>query len=186
MLKFSKKCTYLLAIAMLISCNSTGGQSVEETAGIEIEISGMVNYPQSGGIVLLEEILATGQLGDRDTIALSENYTYSFRKKMTTPGIYRLNFYGLQFVNILLDDENIQVNVDGNNRNGFVQISGSTDHKLLDEFQLFNADFQRSEEMQKLNAAFQQAQQQVDTKEIDALRAKYVEMETIHNAAASE
>jgi peroxiredoxin len=137
-------------------------------------------------VVLLEEILATGQLGGSDTIVVDENYTYNFKKALTTPGIYRLNFYGLQFVNVLLDNEDIQVNVDGNTKNGFVQIAGSTDHKLLDAYQVFMGSFQRSEQMQKLNADFQQAQQQEDKEQIDILRAKYIEMETAHNVTAAE
>lgn len=183
MLKFSEKWISLLVVAIMISCNSTGQQSTEEIGGIEI--SGTVGYPKLGGTVLLEEILATGQLGDKDTIVVNEDYTYSLRKKLTTPGIYRLNFYGLQFVNILLDDEDIQVNVDGNDKRGFVQISGSSDHKLLDEFQAFSAGFQRSEEMQKLNADFQQAQQQGNTEAVNGLRAKYMEMENAHNTKAA-
>lgn len=184
MLKLSNKWAYLLAIAVMISCNSTGQQSVEEEQGINI--SGTVGFPKAGGAIMLEEILATGQLGGRDTIEISENYTYSLRKAVPTPGIYRLNFYGLQFVNILLDDEDIQINVDGNAKNGFVQITGSTDHKLLDEFQVFKGEFQRSEEMQKLNTDFQQAQQQGDKAGVDALRAKYIDMEAAHNARAAE
>ncbi len=184
MLKFNNKWTYLLAVAILISCNSTGQQSEEESTG-GITISGTVGYPQTG-VVLLEEILATGQLGGSDTVTINEDYTYSFQKVLNTPGIYRLNFYGKQFVNVLLDDEDVQVNVDGNARSGFVKISGSTDHKLLDEYQAFKASFQRSEEMQKLNADFQQAQQQGDKVGVDALRVKYIEMETAHNAIAAD
>lgn len=183
MLKLSNKWTYLLVTAILISCNSTGQESSEVASGITI--SGTVGYPQAGGIVLLEEILATGKLGTSDTIKVSEDYTFSFQKPMDTPGIYRLNFYDLQFVNILLDDEDIQVNVDGNAKNGFVRISGSTDHKMLDEFQAFQVDFQRSEVMQKLNADFQQAQQNGDKVEIEALRSQYIEMEAAHNEKAA-
>lgn len=183
MLKLSNKWTYLLVVAILISCNSTGQESTELASGIKI--SGTVGYPKAGGIVLLEEILATGKLGTRDTIIVSENYTYSFQKPMDTPGIYRLNFYGLQFVNILLDDEDIQVNVDGNSKNGFVEISGSSDHKLLDEFQAFKASFQRSEAMQKLNTDFQQAQQSGDKDGMEALRGQYIAMEAAHNEEAA-
>jgi peroxiredoxin len=183
MLKLSNKWIFLLAVAVLVSCNSTGQESSEVVSGIKI--SGTVGFPEVGGTVLLEEILATGQLGDSDTIVVNEDYTYSFQKSMETPGIYRLNFYGKQFVNVLLDADDIQVNVDGNAKNGFVQISGSKDHQLLDEFQAFKAGFQRSEEMQQLNTDFQQAQQQQDEAGIAALRAKYVEMENAHNLLAA-
>jgi peroxiredoxin len=183
MLKLGNKWTYVLAMAVLISCSSTGQQSVESGQGIEI--SGTVGFPQSG-VVVLEEILAVGQLGERDTIEVSENYTYSLRKVVTTPGIYRLNFYGLQFVNIILDDEDVVVNVDGNAKNGFVQITGSTDHQLLDEYQAFQGEFQRSEQMQKLNTDFQQAQQQGDAKLMNDLRANYMEMQAAHNVRSAE
>jgi len=184
MLKLKNKWLGVLSIVVLISCSSTGQESTEVAPGIKI--SGTVGFPQAGGVILLEEILVTGQLGGTDTIKVNEDYTYSYEKQMDTPGIYRLNFFGKQFVNVLLDNEDIQINVDGNAKNGFVKISGSTDHKLLDEYQAFNASFQRSEEMQKLNADFQQAQQQGDEAGIDALRAKYVEMETAHNGQAAE
>ena len=181
----SKKWAYLLVIAVLISCNSTGQQSTEEISGIKIY--GTVGYPKARGIILLEEVLTTNQIGTRDTIFVNEkDYTYSYRKQITTPGIYRLNFYGLQLVNILLDDEDIEVNVDGNARNGFVQITGSTDHQLLDEFQVFNSGFQRSEEMQKINMEFQQAQQQGNATDIAAVRTRYAKMEEAHNAALAD
>jgi len=185
MLSLCMRVFVILIIAGAVSCGSAN-QELDEV-GSQVEISGTVGFPQTNGVILLEEILATGQLGDRDTITVNQaDYTYSIKKEILTPGIYRLNFYNTQFVNILVDDENIQVKVDGNSRNGFVEITGSTDHQLLDDFQAFNASFQRSEAMQELNGKFQKAQQEGDAQQIDALRGQYMEMEDAHKMKAAE
>ena len=122
------KIVYLAGLFfMVFSCTS---QSTSEETKSSILLSGNVGFPQEG-LILLDEITPDGRLNPKDTIILNDDYTYSKRIAINGAGIFRMNFYDQQFVNLILDKDDVQVRVDGNSRNGFVEIAGSNDHKML-------------------------------------------------------
>ncbi|MBL6449035.1 redoxin domain-containing protein [Fulvivirga sp. 29W222] len=154
------------------SSNPSSEQSTEGT----INLSGTVGYPQNGQIIL--EKFNGNVPVPYDTITLNEeDYTFSQHVKVESPGYYRLNFYGRQFVPLILDKDDVVVNVDGNNQQGFFEVKGSRDHDFISEVQEMASSFQSSEPMQKINERFKAASQSGDQVEMDAIRDEYVELD---------
>jgi peroxiredoxin len=161
----------LFAASSCTSGNSNGQEEIENA----IEISGTVGFPQTG-LILLEEYEGNRPTA-RDTIELNENYTFNKTFHVAHPGYYRLNFYNLQFVNILLDKDDIKVNVDGNNREGFAEVIGSRDHDFIGIIQQMNSDFQRSSEVSDINNRFGLANNQGDEEAMKNIRLEYSDLE---------
>lgn len=168
---------YML-VAFVVSCSSGSATSDQGTEGNYVTISGTVGYPQSGLILLEAYEGSQNQTTVVDTFTLDqENYSFSEKVKVVNPGYYKLNFYNKQAVNLILNKDDIQVNVDGNAQNGYVQIKGSSDYDFIMEVQQMNQTFQSSPEMQKLNADFMSANQAGDNQAMDELRAQYLELD---------
>ena len=170
-----RKGIYLSGLFFIVfSCTS---QSTNETSNNNsITLSGNVGFPQEG-LILIDEITPDGKLVPKDTITLAEDYSYSKSISITDAGIYRMNFYNQQFVNLILDKDDVNVRVDGNSRNGFVAITGSKDHQMLDEYQQLMSSFQSSEEVQRLNQKFLEAREAGDETQMAAIRASYTDLE---------
>ena len=174
-----KNIVLFLALTAVVACG-TGQVSNDQQASNakSITISGTVGFPQEG-LILLEEYQGTQNTTTVvDTFQLNdENYSFSEKVKVERPGYYKLNFYHKQAVNLILHKDDIQVNVDGNAPNGYAQITGSSDYDFIREIQEMNQSFQSSPEMRKLNDEFMQANQAGDSETMDALRAKYMELD---------
>ena len=156
---------------LLFSGCSTNGQQPKKDAANTVTISGKVGYPQAGTIIIME-LNNSGQ-GWQDTITLKSNYTYSKTVTVKEPGYYRLNFYNQQMVDVILDKSNIEVNVDGNNRQGFSEVKGSPDIDLIRKAQGFMQSLQTSPEFLALSKEFDAARQANDAAKILALQEQY-------------
>uniref|UniRef100_UPI0040496F87 redoxin domain-containing protein n=1 Tax=Fulvivirga sp. TaxID=1931237 RepID=UPI0040496F87 len=163
----------LLGLVIITSCTSGNG-SVQVENGINI--SGTVGFPQTGDI-LIEEYVGN-QPQPFDTLKLDENYKYSKNVNIERPGYYRLNFYNKQFVNLILNEDDVVVNVDGNERGGFVEISGSKDHDFIEMVQQMNAEFQSSPQVAEINNRFGLANSQQDAAAINAIRDEYMQLDS--------
>ncbi|HNP17645.1 MAG TPA: TlpA disulfide reductase family protein [Fulvivirga sp.] len=163
-----------LSIVTIAACTSGNGE-VKNDAANSITISGSVSYPQNG-MILLEEYVGNKPV-PIDTFSLDENYSFSEKVAIERPGYYRMNFYNKQYVNVILNQDDIKVKVDGNNQKGFAEVTGSSDHDFIGMIQQINADFQASKEMQELNSLFVKANQEGDEETMEKLRADYVVMD---------
>ena len=133
----------VLVIAALVGCNKT--TSTTEESGITI--TGKVTNP-ANGIVTIEEITQDA-LVPIDTIELNEDFTFNHRYT-GAPGYYRVNFFGIQSITVILDQDDINITADGGNARGQFEITGSRD---LDAMRKFNTD---------LASAFQTQEQQLN------------------------
>jgi len=159
----------------VVGCNGQEEASQSEASNT-ITLSGTIGYPQTSGNIVLEKYV-NNQTVPYDTFKLNEDYTYSEQVAISTPGYYRLNFYNKQFVPLILHRDDVQVNADGNARNGFARITGSRDHAFIERSQQILQQFQSSQEVQQLNKEFQVASQNQDEEAIDSLRDAYMEMD---------
>jgi len=169
---------YFIVIILVIGCSATNGkkENQQSSSGAKgITISGKVGYPQSGVIVL--EKLEGYKPQVIDTIQLAENNTYSHKVAIDEPGYFRLNFYDKQYIMLILDHQDIEVNVDGNSNTGFKEIKGSKDHDFIAAIEKLQQEFQTSPEVAKINDAFNQASQSGDEDQINALRKQYMELD---------
>ncbi len=159
---------FLLSGVLILNGCSTNGQQPTKDAGQTVTVSGKVGYPQPGTITITE-LKNSGQ-GWQDTISLKNNYTYSKKITVPEPGYYQLNFYGQQIINVILDKSNIEVNVDGNNPQGFSEVKGSPDIDLIRKAQEYIQSLLTSPEFQTVNKELQTAQQVNDIEKMTALQ----------------
>lgn len=163
----------LLGLLMLNGCSSNG-QQPKNDAVQTVTVSGKVGYPQAGTITITE--LKNNGQGWQDTITLKSNYTFSKKVTLKEPGYYRLNFYNQQTVDVILDKSNIEVNVDGNNRQGFSEVKGSPDLELIKKAQSFIQSLQASPEFLELSKQFDAARTANDAAKMAALQEQYQAM----------
>jgi peroxiredoxin len=168
---------YLFIFIVGCSASPTMETINDDTEKRTLVLSGKVNYPQSKGEILLQELTSTGQATTVKTITLASDNTYKVSLPVEEPGYYRLNFYNIQSVNLILDKNNVEVNVDGNKRNGFVEVKGSSDLDFITRVNQLFAEFQQHPEVVALNQEFNKAAQAGDQKKMDVLRDKYIEMD---------
>ncbi len=159
-----------ISVILLGACNpetkEAGG------AGWEIVIKGKVGFPQNGEISI-QELLPNG-VGKKDTIKLNGQYSFAKKMRLTEPGYYRLNFYNKQLVNVILSKSDIEVNVDGNNQQGFVEVKGSPDQELIRKAQQMIRDAQAAPELSAIEAEFQKAASVNDGAKMTELQNKYM------------
>lgn len=165
-----------LVFALTLSC-STNGKNDEQAQDDKerwiVTISGKVGFPQAGEIVIQE--LKDGGNGWQDTIRLKSDYTFAKKIKLNEPGYYRLNFYNKQMLTVILDKNDIEVNVDGNSQQGFVEIKGSPDIDLIEQVQELQAKVNSDPAVMQLNEDFTQAAQRKDEKTMGELQQKYMQ-----------
>ncbi len=166
--------TVFLATLVLIGCAQEGKNSNKNNDASEIKITGTVGFPQSEGMILLEKIKGN-QLFPVDTLVLDAQYNINHSIQVDDPGYYRINFYNKQFVNVILDKDDIEVRVDGNSQNGFAEVTGSPDLKLISSVQEQVSAFNSSEAVANLNRDFQAAQASQDAEAIEAIQQSYAD-----------
>lgn len=143
----------------------------EVKPGWEITIRGKVGYPQAGEISIKE--MRPDNSGVADTITLKSDYTFTKKLWLTEPGYYQINFYKKQFITVILDKSDVEVNVDGNDMNGFFEVKGSPDQDLLMKVQQLMANLQNSPYIVQLETEFAQAASQKDQARVDQLQLDY-------------
>jgi peroxiredoxin len=162
-----------LLFALCFSCHSSGKEeSPSAQKAWYITIRGTVGFPQQGQITI-QEINNASPTPWMDTIRLKSNYTFEKKIKLTEPGYYKLNFYNRQVLNVILDKSDLQINVDGNNAQGFYEVKGSPDLELIKNVQDRLSAIEASPQAAKLNADFQDASQKQDQQKIAELQQAY-------------
>ncbi|CAN5402775.1 TlpA disulfide reductase family protein [soil metagenome] len=128
----------LFITSTLFSCSQrkSSGSEVKDS----IIISGRVNYPQDGFIVLEE--IGENKPNIIDSVRLNADSSFVLEVRNTEPGFYRLNFFNKQFVNLILNKEDIDLQVDGHNQNGNAQVNGSTDTEHFNRINSLMQSFQ--------------------------------------------
>ena len=165
-----------LIFALTLSCSTNGKDDEgdqDEPGTWHVTVSGKVGFPQAGQIIIQE--LKDGGNGWQDTIQLKSDYTFSKKIKMDEPGYYRLNFYNKQMLNLILDRSDVEVNVDGNSQQGFVEVKGSPDIQLIEQVQELQANMNNDPLVMQLNEEYTQASQRNDEKTKRALQEKYMQ-----------
>ena len=175
----------LSVLFLIIACNATSQVEEQPDSGSKnaITLSGNVGYPQEGMILL--EGYSGNQFFPADTIKLREDYTFE-QKVNINPGYYRLNFYNKQLVNLILNQDNVRVNVDGNSRTGFAEVSGSRDHDLINQVQKAAGDFSASAEVARVNQEFNEARNAGDEEKMKALQGEYAKLDAAHKRRIGE
>ena len=165
-----------MSVLLFWSCNQ------QESQTSDIELKGKINFPEAG-LVLLEEY-GDQELEVIDTVQVQPGGEFTHSMTLNEPGFYRLNLYGKQMVNLILFQDDLNIEVDGNDANGAVNITGSKDMEYLSEINRMVQSFQQ--QVQAMNQQFMQANSAGDTIEMNRLRDQYLEKSQQHKALLKE
>lgn len=141
--------------------------------GWDVVIHGKVGFPEKGGIIRIQELKNDGT-GRSDTIKLKGNNSFSKKIRLTEPGVWGISFFNKQVVNLMIDRSNIELNVDGNNQQGQVEIKGSPDHDVFNRVQRLYQEAQQNPQLANIEAEYQKAGGAKDEKRMGELQAAYM------------
>jgi len=155
----------IIGFLLLAGCGSMGEEIKQG-----VTLSGSIDFPQQGHIVL-ERFMGKG-IEAYDTIRLNEDKTFNQFIEVEFPGYYRLNMYGIQQVNLVLNKDDIHITASGNNAGGKIDVQGSTE---LDQLKAFN-QYLQNEFISKetaLNQEYVKAAQAKNTQLAEEVKAEY-------------
>jgi peroxiredoxin len=139
--------------SILFSCSQNPSSNAVELVK-PIRISGVVNFPQSEGLIILEEINQNVFIAV-DTVILNTDNTFVLDVKNGEPGFYRLNLYNKQFINFVIGNNDIEIVADGHSQSGKADVKGSPDTDYMRKVNEIMKDFQS--ETKKLNDEYMKA-----------------------------
>lgn len=160
-----KYINYIFILFILLACTPAQNKNHD---GSKI-ITGKIDHVGIGFVTL--EKFQDGQLITVDTLTVNADSTYFSAYKPDEPGYFRINYYNTQFVNIILTDEPIVVNVDGSRPNAPYEIKGSSTMDALTELNQIMNDFKMR--VQEINQAYGAAVKSENQQEIERLQQEY-------------
>jgi peroxiredoxin len=170
----------LFVASMFFSCSQrkSSGSEVKDS----ITISGKVNFPQDGFIVLEE--IGENKPFIIDSVRLNSDSSFILEVRNSEPGFYRLNFFNKQFVNLILNKEDINLKVDGHNQNGNAEINGSTDTEYFNRINTLMQSFQAK--VTPLQNEYIQARNTNNEKKMQEIENKFISYQSDHTRKIKE
>lgn len=129
-----------------------------------------VTNPQ-GSLVKLEKVWDEGVIV-QDSFLLDAEGKYSGRVEVLEPTFYRINITDRQYVNVILDDTDVQVVAAGDQPAGDVTVTGSVDTDHLTKARDLAKNFQ--ENVQMLQAEFVQARASGDIETVTDIQEQFI------------
>lgn len=163
-----KKWFFLLLITFSISCSD-----LDRNAN-NLIVSGKVKSTSSGYIFL--EKLGPKGYEKADSTNLNTDNSFSFRVPKGKAEVYRINFFGIQKNNIVLDSQDISIVADGNLMKGNFLVKGSPEVELLSKIYTASISYKLEENLSRQK--FLNLNNQKDTTGLNALRKDYLEKES--------
>lgn len=170
-----KNFLYLLLLSLAIACANKEKKRAD--GGWDVTVSGKVQFPKENGKVQVQELTPAGD-PKPDSLTVNADGTYSKTIHLTEPGYYRFNFYDLQLVDLVLDKSNIELNVDGNDQSGNIEIKGSPDYDLIREVQTEIMSFDEQPQIQELQSKYREAGQKEQGELMASIKEQYIEQMT--------
>ena len=175
-----KKVVFLFLLAVTtLACQTKADDRKEALAKAGFTITGKVKNPQAGSKVVLN-VLGKQGFQPVDSAAVGKDNTYPFQGSTAEPKFYMLNFYDLQQVLVILNNnDQITVDVDGNNPNGAFTMKGSKEVEQLEKVLKVQHNLQAKSA--GLQADFQKAAAKKDDKAKESIQAKFFAMQKEQN-----
>jgi len=173
-----------LAFSVLVAIigSACGNSSAKVQPDHSVRLSGMVINPQNGLIILEQFVMESNQFLPHDTIPLNtSDHTFDRKVYFKTPGYFRLNLYNKQFISLILDEDDIQIEADGSSQNGMVTITGSSDIDKLTQLSGVIKNFSAQE--QELNKKYAQAVSQQNSALSQQLTNEFMDLQDAKNEA---
>src|ERR1041385_6556684 len=170
-----KKIISLFIITLAVAC---ANKEKKPAGGWDVTITGKVKFPKENGHVSILE-LTPAEDKKTDSLTVNADGTYEKTMHLTEPGYYRLNFYDLQLVDVVLDKSNIELNVDGNDQAGEGEIKGAPDYDLIRDVQQQLMGFDQQPQIQEMQAKYKEASQKEQEDLLASIKEQYIDLLTI-------
>jgi len=156
----------ILIGGVLASCSESNSQGQQEG----IIISGTILNPKPG-VITIDQVFRD-HTEPLDTFDIGKDNTFSYR--FTGPsGYYWVNFFNMQTATIILDQDDLTINFDGNKATGSIITEGSREMEQIEGFHTaISEEFGPKE--QAINNAFVAANKAGDTAGADAAKDEYM------------
>ena len=161
----------LLALLAFASC-SQGQSKNSSTSDDQIVLQGKILNAPSGNVVL-EEVQGNN-IVPVDTFNLAADNTFNEIITVKEPGFYRLNLYGKQMVNLVLDDEDVKISADLDAAEP-AKVEGSKDTEYLQQINAVVLESQ--EKVRRLEEEYIQARNNQDAARMRELEEQYMKLE---------
>lgn len=140
-----------------------------------VKIIGSVEQIVPNGFVMLEIIEEAGPV-PVDTVEIDSEGKYRMNADISSPSFFRLNFNDRQYVTLVLTGEEfeVEVNVDGNEPNGYSEVSGSYDTQYLRDMDEIMNEFQS--DARRINQELMQARNNRDGMTFQSLNNEYMDL----------
>jgi peroxiredoxin len=163
-----------IAVVIAACSNQEKPKSGSADGGRDVTITGQVKFPSTGQVTIQE--LTARDSAYTDSIAIASDGTFTKTIHVREPGYYRIDFYGQQRVNLVIDKSDIVLNVDGNDPSASFDITGSPDYDVVREVQQGMQQFQTSPEVQQIEAEYQAAVQGKQDEAVSQLKERYIDL----------
>jgi len=158
--------TLFLLVGLATGCSDSNSQT--QNGGILI--SGTVVNPPVG-LITLEQMFRTRSEAI-DTIRVNEDNSYSLRFSEEA-GIYRINFFNVQAAIIIVEEDDLTINFDGQNTQSQLVVEGSHEIKQIEAFyETLNKEFSPREKV--INDEFVRANTAGEIEKVKQARADYM------------
>lgn len=158
----------IITALFFVACSS----DKEEKEGTTI--SGTVENPQDQGVITLAKI-SGGKREVVDTLYLDAKNTFESSVQTTGPEFFQVNFYNSQVATLIIDEEDLEIVVDGGDRNGKLEITGSKDMEYMSQLQ--DIMKKQNDEVQAINQEFMAARQAKDDEKMKNLQDDFLLMQ---------
>ena len=166
---------FILVLSSAVTLHAcTQGQSSGSGNDGYPKIEGKIAHPVADEHVILEEIGQSDVLAV-DTLQVASDSTFRYSLRNVKPGFYRINFYGKQYVNLVLDDENVRITVDGDRPDGLAKVEGSTDTDYFNAINEIMQDMQN--QINGMNADYMKARADGNAEAMTAIEQRYKQIE---------
>jgi peroxiredoxin len=165
-------CSALVIFVLAVSCSSAEKDSGDDqTGGWKVIVQGRVQNPQQGEIKI--QHYKNNAIAFEDTIRLRPDNTYSKQLTVNEPGYYKLIFFSRQAVDLIIYKNNLEVNVDGSDAQGFSQVKGSPEIDVIYKAQNMLQGAEQSPEILRLTEEFKKAAESQDQKKMGEIQVAY-------------
>jgi peroxiredoxin len=170
-MKMSKYIYIAVIVVVFAACSNQ--EKAKPDGGWDVVVSGKVMYPGNGKVTIQE--LTNDANPNTDSATIADDGTYSADVHIKEAGYYRFTFANTQTVDLVLDKSNIELNVDGNDQSGNIEIKGSPDYDLMRDVQTQLQAFQQGPVAKQIEAEFQQAVLVKDEALISQMQDNYMQ-----------
>lgn len=179
-MKSIKTTLAILTVALLAACGQEGGSSSDG-----VRVFGKVENPISGENVIFSQFKDGGLL-PLDTPEVDKSGAFEFYVNAEGQNFYRLNFYGKQQLNVILDgtEDEVEILLEGDNPQGEVSVKGSKHTAYLQQLEGMVRD--QRQDIQDLNQEAIQARMDNDQATLERLTSEYYDLMRVRQGELKE